>query len=518
MCGPVGADVSFIPSVPGVAYNARLSRMAEPAPYEKPSASFRRLLARAVLVPFVLLAALALALALGVTSLVRSARLTERSDQVLTQSARLRELLVDRETALRGYLLSGNDAFLEPLLLAEQRLPDTFAKVRAEVGQEQEQQERLSRVEKLADAWRRFATEERQNFVEGKDYITAVARGSGNVLMEGMRAELDALVAVEQARRQSRARTAALEGRALFAGGVGWVLVLAAVLAYWGRRQLFELAKGHEAARAGLERQNQALRTAEQAMAELNASLERRVEERTAALSTANRELEGFTYSVSHDLRAPLRQMAGFAEVLDATAGPKLDPTERRALATLRDSARHSGQLMDDLLRFSKMSRQELRTFSVNLATLVESARASLAHETEGRRVEWTVGALPTVRGDPSMLLLVWRNLLGNALKYSRGRDLARIEVGCLSGHRAEDVLFVRDNGVGFEMAYADRLFGVFQRLHGTEFEGTGIGLASVRRIVERHGGRVWAEGKAGQGATFYWAIPRAPAADAVLG
>jgi signal transduction histidine kinase len=492
--------------------------MAQPATTENSSEPFRRLLARAVLVPFVLLAALALALALGVTTLVRSARLTERSDQVLTLSARLRELLVDRETALRGYLLSGNDTFLHPLVVAEEQLPDTFSGLRVLLGPEQEQQERVSRVERLADDWRTFARQERLNFVEGRDYITAVARGSGNVLMEGMRHELDGLVAVEQERRQSRARTAALVGRVLFTVGVGWVLVVAAVLAYWGRRQLLDLSRGHEAALRGLERQNQALREAEHTMAELNASLEARVEERTEALSAANRELEGFTYSVSHDLRAPLRQVAGFAEVLEATAGPKLDAAERRALATLRDSARHSGQLMDDLLRFSKMSRQELRTFSVNLAPLVESARASLSSEAEGRDVEWRVGALPTVQGDPSMLLLVFRNLLGNALKYTRGQKKARIEVGSLPGHPGEDVLFVRDNGVGFEMAFADRLFGVFQRLHGTEFEGTGIGLASVRRIVERHGGRVWAEGTPGHGATFYWAIPRAPEAEAVLG
>jgi signal transduction histidine kinase len=492
--------------------------MAEPAPREKLSKSFRRLLARAVLVPFVLLAALAVALALGVTTLVRSARLTERSDQVLTQSARLRELLVDRETALRGYLLSGNDTFLQPLVLAEQQLPDTFAGVRALVGQEEAQQERLMRVERLADEWRAFAAQERQNFDEGRDYITAVARGSGNVLMEGMRRELDGLVAVEQARRQSRARTAALVGRVLFGGGVGWVLVLAAVLAYWGRRQLLELSRGHEAALQGLEKQNQALREAERRMAELNTSLEARVEERTEALSAANLELEGFTYSVSHDLRAPLRQVAGFAEVLEATAGPKLDANERRALATLRDSARHSGQLMDDLLRFSKMSRQELRTFSVNLAALVQSARDSLQSEAEGREVEWTVGPLPEVQGDPSMLLLVFRNLLGNALKYSRSQKRARIEVGSVASAPGEDVVYVKDNGVGFEMAYADRLFGVFQRLHGGEFEGTGIGLASVRRIVERHGGRVWAESSPGRGATFYCAIPRTPAADAVLG
>jgi signal transduction histidine kinase len=487
------------------------ANMADGASLPQPSKSFRRLLARAVLLPFVLLVALAVALALSVTTLVRSARLTQRSDEVLMESSRLRELLVDRETALRGYLLSGNEAFLQPLVLAEEQLPAAFKRVRALVGEES--QERVTRVEGLATAWGAFAREERENFLEGKDYITPVARGSGNLLMEGMRQELDALVGEEQHRREARAHTAALVGRALFTGGVGWVLVLAAVLAYSGRRQLLELARDHDAAVAGLERQNEALRAAEREMAELNTSLEARVEERTAALSAANRDLEGFTYSVSHDLRAPLRQVAGFAEVLDATAGPKLDSNERRALATLRDSARHSGQLMDDLLRFSKMSRQELRTLTVNLGTLVDAAREALAGEADGRQVEWTVLQLPTVRGDPSMLLLVWRNLLANALKYSRGRSPARIEVGSLQGGVGEDVLYVRDNGVGFEMAYAERLFGVFQRLHGTEFEGTGIGLASVRRIVERHGGRVWAESAPGRGATFYWSLPRPSAA-----
>ena len=492
--------------------------MADAAPPSTPSEPFRRLLTRAVLIPFVLLAALAVALAVGVTTLVRSARLTERSDQVLTQAARLRELLVDRETALRGYLLSGNDAFLEPLVVADDQLPGAFQRARAREVDEPEQLHRLARVERLAAEWHDFAALERQNFLEGKDYITAVARGSGNVLMEGMRAELDGLVTVEQVRRQARARTAAWMGRVLFAGGVTWVLVLAAVLAYWGRRQLLELSAGHDAAVAGLEQQNLALRTAEREIRELNASLERRVEERTAALHAALQELEAFTYSVSHDLRAPLRQVAGFAEILDASAAPKLDENERRALATLRDSARRSGQLMDDLLRFSRMSRQELRTLAVDLGALVQSARESLAGEAEGRDVRWKVGPLPVVRADPSMLLLVWRNLLGNALKYTRKASPASIEVGTLPGTAAEDVLYVRDNGVGFDMAHADRLFGVFQRLHGAEFEGTGIGLASVRRIVERHGGRVWAESSPGRGATFYLSLPRAPPAEAVVG
>jgi signal transduction histidine kinase len=512
-------DIStvFSPAVHALQCGAA-ARMAEASSPQKPSDSFSRLLARAVLVPFVLLAALALALAMGVTTLVRSARATERSDLVLAQASRLRELLVDRETALRGYLLSGNNAFLEPLVRADAELPTTFAQVRRLVGDDAQQLERLAHAEALAQQWQGFAEEERRNFLEGKDYITAVARGSGNLLMEGMRQEMDALVDVEWQHRASRLHTAVWVGRVLFLGGVGWVLALAAVLAYSGRRQLLQLAHSHQAALGALEKQNEALRAAEREMANLNTSLEHRVEQRTAALQAVNRDLEGFTYSVSHDLRAPLRQVAGFAEVLDATAQTKLDESERRALATLRDSARQSGQMMDDLLRFSKMSRQELRTFNVNLASLVETARASLAEDAEGREVVWTVGPLPEVRGDPSMLLLVFRNLLANALKYSRGKRPARIEVGSQLGPAGEDILYVRDNGVGFEMAHADRLFGVFQRLHGTEFEGTGIGLASVRRIVERHGGRVWAESRPGQGATFYWAIPRAPPLEAVLG
>ena len=194
--------------------------MAEAALPPKPSESFRRLLTRAVLVPLVVLAALALALAIGVTTLVRSARLTERSDQVLTEAARLRELLVDRETALRGYLLAGNDSFLEPLVLADKMLPGTFLRARSLVSDEPEQLHRLSRVEKLAEEWRGFAALERQNFVEGRDYITAVARGSGNLLMEGMRRELDGLVEVEQARRLERSRTAARVGRVVPRVGV----------------------------------------------------------------------------------------------------------------------------------------------------------------------------------------------------------------------------------------------------------------------------------------------------------
>jgi PAS domain S-box-containing protein len=226
-------------------------------------------------------------------------------------------------------------------------------------------------------------------------------------------------------------------------------------------------------------------------------------------LRAANQELESFSYSVSHDLRAPLRHIDGFVKLLDKQAGEKLDGAGRRYLNIIADSARQMGVLIDDLLVFSRMSRTELRCSRVALAALVDEALAAVRMETNGRRIVWKIGALPEVKADAAMLRQVWVNLIANAVKYSRPRDPAEIEIGS-NASNGEFVLFVRDNGVGFDMQYVDKLFGVFQRLHHTsEFEGTGIGLANVRRIVTRHGGRTWAEGRVDGGATFFFSLPK---------
>jgi PAS domain S-box-containing protein len=247
----------------------------------------------------------------------------------------------------------------------------------------------------------------------------------------------------------------------------------------------------------------------QQQIRELNEELERRIEDRTASLVEANEELESFSYSVSHDLRAPLRHIGGFAQMLRRRSGSSLDEVSARYLDTILSSVEHAGNLVEGLLAFSRMGRAGMRRTVVNMNRLVDAVKSDLQLEVGGRKIAWKVGELPDVLGDPSMLRLVVENLLSNAVKYTRDRDRAVISVGSTYDER-EATFFVEDNGVGFDIKYKEKLFGVFQRLHTSEeFEGTGIGLATVRRVVNRHGGRVWAEGREEKGATFFFSLHR---------
>lgn len=248
-------------------------------------------------------------------------------------------------------------------------------------------------------------------------------------------------------------------------------------------------------------------READEEIRRLNATLEHRVAERTAELEAANKELEAFSYSVSHDLRAPLRAVDGFSQAVLEDYGTQLPEEGRRNLETIRRGAQGMGVLIDDLLTFSRLSRIPLKKQEVNTDLLVRNILEGLHAEREGRQIEIRILDLPACQADPALLSQAWINVLSNALKYTRHRQPGVIDIGCRLD-QGEHVYFVRDNGAGFDMQYGHKLFGVFQRLHGKdEFEGTGVGLAIVQRIIHRHGGRVWAEAALDRGATFYFTL-----------
>jgi signal transduction histidine kinase len=260
---------------------------------------------------------------------------------------------------------------------------------------------------------------------------------------------------------------------------------------------------------AALDHAFELMQTQRDVIQRLNADLERRVAERTAQLETSSKELEGFTYTVSHDLRTPLRAIDGFSRILEEDFGDKLDGEARRLIGVVRENTRKMGQLIDDLLTFSRLGRNPIAATGIDMEALARSALAEIGAPAAPGPARIEIHPLPEAWGDPAAIKEVWMNLLSNAVKFSGKRDQPLIEVSGRSDGM-DAVYCVKDNGAGFDMKYYDKLFGVFQRLHGAEeFAGTGVGLAIVRRIVSRHGGRAWAEGKVGEGAAFYFSLPK---------
>jgi signal transduction histidine kinase len=283
---------------------------------------------------------------------------------------------------------------------------------------------------------------------------------------------------------------------------IAWALIVAWFSAA-GRRIENGLRQAHDRLQVELEQRKRR----EDEIRQLNQELAKQATE----LEASNKELESFAYSVSHDLRAPLRHVVGYSELLQRQASSALDDKSRRYMQTILESAKRMGNLIDDLLGFSRIGRAETKKAAVNLEQLVGEVVAELRQETNGRDIDWKIGALPVCYGDRSMVKIVLVNLVSNAVKFTRLRSRAEIQIGCVDRKENQVEVFVRDNGAGFDMQYVNKLFGVFQRLHPSEeFEGTGIGLATAQRIIHRHGGQMRAEGAVEQGATFYFSLPKA--------
>jgi signal transduction histidine kinase len=243
------------------------------------------------------------------------------------------------------------------------------------------------------------------------------------------------------------------------------------------------------------------------ALGEAHNRLEQQVQERTAQLNTANADLEAFSYSVSHDLRAPLRHISAFSQLLNEEYGSKMDAGAQQHLSRIQNGVKNMGRLIDDLLKLAHIGRKELACVATDLNSVLKDVLADLRPECEGRLIDWQIGELSSVECDPGLVKQVFANLLSNAIKYTRRREIAVIEVGEVE-EEGPSVIFVRDNGAGFDERYAAKLFGVFQRLHrAEEFEGTGVGLSTVQRIVKKHGGEVWAKGEVDKGATFFFLL-----------
>ena len=479
--------------------------------------------------------ALALALLLGIEALLynstakqaETARLVARTHEVLAGIQELILRLTDAETARRGFIMTGQNRYLTHYSNAVERVSRVFRHLRTLTRDDPRQQLACAALDPLIrDRFEIYDQSIRGQVNEANPERQVTLTEEGQKIMEEIRTLIGQMEKAEKDVRSSRQAAAeanfletrrfALVGSAASVTMLGLVFFL--LIRENARRQRAEVAL--QKANEELERRvsqrtaevTEALagyQRAEEEIKKLNEELEQRVVERTAQLEAANKELEAFSYSVSHDLRAPLRHVAGFVEMLRQDASNGLSAKSRQYVGVIADSANQMGRLIDNLLAFSRMGRAELRKTKVNVEGLLQEVLQETRRDSQGRVIEWEIGPLPTVLGDRSMLKQAWLNLISNAVKYTRAREPARIEVHCQKSRDHEWQFSVRDNGAGFDMKFAEKLFGVFQRLHrADEFEGTGIGLANVRRIVHRHGGRTWAEGKVNEGASFYFTLP----------
>jgi signal transduction histidine kinase len=450
--------------------------------------------------PLALTAALAIALSALVLYLRDTLSWIDHTNVVIGQLRLVEKLLVDQETGIRGYLLFRDPVFLEPYTFGSKQLDQAFTELSALVADNPPQIAASRELKAKVDAILEF----RRGTVSHA--LTAAldhARGlEQKQMMDDIRQRIATMLEREQDLRSGRIRSSQRATAIAILAALALVAMFDVIALRFTRRVAFDVSSRYEEALA-------AERAAERDLRMLAADLERRVAARTAELQSVNAELEAFSYSVSHDLRGPLRAVAGFTEVLLEDHAAQLDQKGKEYLARVARGASRMGQLIDDLLQLSRIGRAEMTHAPIDVTACARAVAAELV-ERSGAKTRVDVQEGMRAEGDPRLVRVLLENLIGNALKFSRKIAEPRIEVGEVQAPL--HAFYVRDNGAGFDPQYAAKLFNPFQRLHReSEFEGTGIGLATVQRVVARHGGTAWAEGAIGKGATFWFTLAPQP-------
>lgn len=418
--------------------------------------------------------------------MIEITRWASHARRVLYHAEQVRSFSAEIETAQKGYGLTGNELFLGAYGNTIFAIHTHIKELDSLTLDNPVQHNRIAQLKNIVDSRIKFSNEvievRKKSFEKAKDLVLTF---QGKKLMEEIKKLLNEIQAEENdliTTRSLDARKQFFQFVIAFLSLVGSTLIILIALTFTINSNLKSRTLAEEK-----------LKQAKQETAKVNS------------------ELESFTYSVSHDLRAPLRSINGYAEVLKEDYGDKIDEEGNRTIDIISKNAKRMGQLIDDLLGFARLGRQELRKSKINMDDLVKSVLTELLDQQKGREIVLDVKPLGTSLGDINMLRQVWVNLLSNALKYSQKKKVSRIEINCLEQVQPDETIYsVKDNGAGFDMQYEHKLFGVFHRLHKTEdFEGTGVGLALSKRIIDRHKGKIWAEAKVNEGATFYFSIPK---------